>query len=267
MPIKSWEWSRRIIHGTGRLVSLDWGKELWKWDVALYESVDGIVASLNRTGRPFDEDSILFEATRSLLTDVVDAAGGLEASIARLHTALDRAQQQYREWSTTAGELPEGGAMMHPATEDAWYAFEESLIWGRTLDDRLRRDPLKRQYPPQGLIPALADGPRRNAVIAARSRLLNSGLQEARYLAGLNLHMQSVQAGTKAATIHAGRLLLPFPDRVDEPISHRWQLTFTTNRDAASFADHLMESVELFMDEMLGAFEQHVPDRFRARDH
>jgi hypothetical protein len=256
------------MHGPGRLISLDWGQELWKWDVALYESVDGITASLQRSGKPVDEGTILFHATHSLLADVVDAAGGLEGAVTRLHKALDRAQEQCIEWSTTTGELPEGGGITNEATENAWYALEEALIWARTLEDRLRREAAdKRRYPDQGLIPALADGPRRDAVIAARARLLNAGLEEARHLAGLNLHMQSVQAGSKGARVHAGRVLLPFPDRVNQRISHRWQLTFTTNRDARSFIDHLMESVELFMDEMLDAFEQHLPERFRPEDH
>jgi hypothetical protein len=255
------------MHGPGRLISLDWGQELWKWDVTLYESGDGIKASLNRSGRPLDEDSILFHATHSLLADVVDAAGGLEGSIMRLHTAMDRAQKQYIEWSATTGELPDGGGMMDSTTEDAWYALEESLVWARTLDDRLRRPPVdRRRYPDQGLIPALADGLRREAVIAARARLLTTGANEARYLSGLNLHMQSIQAGSKGGPVRSGRVLLPFPDKVDGSISHRWQLTFNDDRDALSFADHLMESVELFMDEMLEAFEQHVPERFRSAE-
>jgi hypothetical protein len=248
------------MHGPGRMVPLRWGKELWKWDVALYESADGIAASLNRSGRPFDEDSVLFQATFTLLDDVVDAAGGLEGSIMRLHTAMDRAQKQYIEWSTATGKPSEGDGMIDSTTEDAWYALEELLVWARTLDDRLRRS--SRHYPDQGLIPALADGPRRDAVIAARARLLAAGVKEARYLSGLNLHMQSTQAGSKGARIRSGRVLLPFPDKVDEPISHRSQLTFNDDRDALLFADHLMESVELFMDEMLEAFEKHVPERF-----
>ncbi len=155
--------------------------------------------------------------------------------------------------------------MMHPTTEDAWYALEELLVWARTLDDRLRRSPLDgRRYPDQGLIPALADGLRREAVIAARTRLLVAGVKEARYLSGLNLHMQSIQAGSKGGRVRSGRVLLPFPDRVDKPVRHRWELTFNDGRDALSFADGIMAAVELFMDEMLGAFEQHVPERFRS---
>ena len=101
------------------------------------------------------------------------------------------------QWSVAGGELQEGTGLGDPTIEVAWYTLEELLVWARILDDRLQRKPLDRRkrYPDQGLIPALADGPRRDAVMHARRRLLDEGVREARYLAGLNLHMQSTQAG------------------------------------------------------------------------
>jgi hypothetical protein len=110
----------------------------------------------------------------------------------------------------------------------------------------------------------LADGPRRDAVIRARTRLLSAGVEEAGRLFGLNLHMQSIQAGSKNGRIRSGRVVLPFPDRVTAPVTHRWQLTFNGNRDAVSFADGLMAGVERFMDDLLSAFEKHVPERFKT---
>jgi hypothetical protein len=238
--------------------------ELWKWDVSLYESRDGIVAALRRAGRPFDDDSILFEATRSLLRDVVDAAGGVERSHARLHQAMALAQEIWVRWCSEQGEMPDGTGMSDPSVEDAWYAVEELLVWARTLDDRLRRPAMAKRYPDQGLVLALAGGPRRNAVIRARARLRSAGVKEARYLSGLNLHMQSIRAGSKGGTLRLGRIVLPFPDRVSAPVGHRWELTYRDNRDAVSFADDLMAAVERFMDELISAFEQHLPDRFKS---
>src|SRR5215211_3304438 len=255
MPKQAWEWSRRIHFGADQRVSLDWGVELWKWDTSRYESTDGIVAALSRSGRPLDEDFILYNATASLLDDVVDAAGGVERSHARLHRELALVQETYVRWCSTLGELPEGGGMSDSSVEDAWYTVEELLVWARTLDDRLRRPAKNKPYPDQGLIPALADGPRRDAVIRARDRLLSTGVREARYLSGLNLHMQSIQAGSKAGKVRSGHIVLPFPDRVSAPVSHRWQLTYNDDRDAMSFADGLMAAVERFMDEMISAFE------------
>jgi hypothetical protein len=79
--------------------------------------------------------------------------------------------------------------------------------------------------------------------------------------------MQSIQAGSKGGQVRSGRVLLPFPDKFDGSISHRWQLTFNDDRDALSSADQLMKSVELFMNEMLKVFEQHVPERFRSTEN
>jgi hypothetical protein len=264
MPERAWEWTRRIHVGAGRTASLDWGVELWKWDLSRYESADGIAAALRRAGRPFDDDFILYNATATLLADVVDAAGGVEHSHTRLHQEMALVQETYVRWCSEAGEMPDGGGMSDSSVENAWYTVEELLVWARTLDDRLRRPAMDKRYPDQGLIPALADGPRRDQVIRARTRLLSAGVEEAGLLSGLNLHMQSIQAGSKHGRIRSGRVVLPFPDRVTAPVTHRWQLTFSGNRDAVSFADGLMAGVERFMDDLLSAFEKHVPERFKT---
>lgn len=264
MPERAWEWARRIHFGAGRTVPLDFGAELWKRDVSLYESTDGIVAALSRTEGPLDDGLILSHATGSLLDDVVDAAGGAELAYARLHQAMALVQETVMRWSSTLDEMSDGADLTDPSIDDAWYTVEELLVWARTLDERLqRRAKEPRRYPKQGLIPALADGPRRNAVIAARARLRFAGVNEARYLAGLNLHMQSTQAGSKLGRMRSGRIILPFPDQVTAPVSHRWQLTYDENRDVVSFADGLMAAVERFMDELVRAFEEHLPERFK----
>ena len=266
MPPRAWDWSKRIFHGSGRVVPLDFGTELWEWDASLYESADGIVASSARANRKLDSDEIAFEATRSLLPDVVDAAGGVESAFMRLQDAMDRAQAAYIRFSSqTGGPLPDGGGLVDPSVEDAWYSLEELLVWARTLDDRLRRPALdKRRYPDQGLIPALADGPRRDAAIRARARLLGAGVAEARFLTGLSLHMQSMHAGSKGGLVRSGEIVLRFPDRVKEAVGHRWQLPYDDDRDGVAFANALMVGVERFMDELIAAFENHVPDRFKV---
>jgi hypothetical protein len=264
MHERAWEWARRIHFGAGRTVPLDFGAELWKWDASLYESADGIRTALSRTEGPLDDGLILSHATGSLLDDVVDAAGGVELAHARLHQAMALVQETVMRWSSTLGEMSDGTGMTHASIDDAWYTVEELLVWARTLDERLRRRANDwRRYPDQGLIPALAEGPRRDAVIAARARLCSAGVNEARYLAGLNLHMQSTQAGSKLGRMRSGRIVLPFPDQVTAPVSHRHQLTYDENRDVVSFADGLMAAVERFMDELMRAFEEHLPERFK----
>jgi hypothetical protein len=266
MPERAWAWSKRIMWGNGRIVSLDFGAELWKWDVSLYESAEGIRAALTRAGRrPFDDDSILFDATYSLVLDVVDAAGGVEQAHQRFHAAVEAVREMHAQWLAASPTLgSEGAGMAGPPVEAAWYALEELLVWARVLNDRLERRPVDGKYfAKQGLIPAMADGPRRDAVINARDRLLHGGVGEARYLSNLSLHMQSSQAGSKRVRIRSGKVVLPFPDCVTRSVSHRWLLTYGDGRDAVSFVDTLMAAVERFMDETIGAFEAHLPERFR----
>lgn len=254
----------------GPIAPLDFGAELWKWDVKRYESAEAVRAARARvpgtSGSGLDDDNvILFEATWMLVRDVIDAAGGVEGAYVRLLAAMADAQASYDRF---ADANPPGEAEYHgfqgSAVEEAWYALEEVLVWARTMDERLKRQSWDRDMRhEQGLIPALADGPRREAVVAARSRLLNSGLGEARLLSGLNLHMQPMQAG-RSGRVDGGRVALPFPDRVSDRVEHRSALSFGQGRDGVAFADQLMSGVEQFMDEMIKAFEAHVPERLRS---
>ena len=134
MPPKAWAWSQRVLSGAGRAVRLDWGTELWNWETSRFESRDAIIQSLNRSERdPIDDDAICYEATRSLLPDVLDAAGGVEGANMRLHQAMERAATAYPNGQTTSGiALPEGSGVQDPATEDAWYRIEELMFWART---------------------------------------------------------------------------------------------------------------------------------------
>jgi hypothetical protein len=76
--------------------------------------------------------------------------------------------------------------------------------------------------------------------------------------------MQSSQAGSKHGRIRSGKIFLRFPDPVTCPIDHRWQLTYTQDRDLMAFADGLMTAVERFMDHLIVSFEANLPERFRA---
>ena len=246
------------MSGPGRSAAYG-GSQLWQWDASSFESRLAIISSLQRGGADVvDDDDICVEATRSLLMDVLDAAGGVEGANIRIHEAMARVEFEHRG-EIGSSTLTNLRGVQHPATEQAWYSVEELMFWSRTFDERLCRKAHTKGFPRQGLIPALADGPRRDAVQAARTRMLHSTFGETRFLANLNLHMQSTNAGSKGADVQDGRLLLAFPDRVTGQIGHRWQLTYDDRRDAVSFADSVLTDVERFVDSMLGAFESHVP--------
>jgi hypothetical protein len=266
MPKLAWEWARRIFFNPNSTAGLDWGTELWKWDVNRYESAPGIAAALQRAGRSSDDDDVLYYATRNLLVDVVDAAGGVEREHIRLHESMNLAQETYDGWQQqrSRGNRAIAGSesmgMSDPSIEDAWYSLEEMLIWTRVLDDRLkRRGPQGNSD--QGLIPALADGLRRDAIIQARSRLLTSTLNETQHFVNLNLHSQPIALGTKSARLRNGRVVLDFPDRVSSSIRHRVELTYNDGRDGVAFADATMSAIGSFMNEMFDAFEANIPPR------
>ena len=223
--------------------------------------------ALKRKGLDYGTDSVVTGATVNLLDDVVHATGGIELAWTRIHSAIERVQEAY---AGRIAEMAESGTPWHiadPAGEEGWYAVEELLAWARTMGDRLRRKAVATGYPDQGLIPAMADGPRRDAVIDAKARLLAGPVGEARYLANLNLHMQSIKRGTPLCTLRSGRIVLPFPDRVTKRVDHSVELTYADDRDAVLFSYELMGSVERFMDEMIGAFEKHRPERFKTMAH
>ena len=240
-------------------------QQLWKWDVTLYESVPAIRAARQRAGRPYEDGSVLSDVVQSIAPDVVDAAGGVEFEYERFRASLADAEAACAELITKSREgiTPET-LLSVPQLEDAAYILDDLFVWVRRLDDRLRRRP----QPgggcdiDQGLIPALTDGPRREAIIRAKSRLTAALLDEARHLVNLSLHMKSMEAGSKVGALVDSRLVIPFPDRVTNRINHRWELTYDHGCDAATVADQAMGSVERFMDEMIAALEHNIPARF-----
>jgi hypothetical protein len=263
MPPHQWAWQRRIHFPETSLAPLDFASELWQQDRAMFESAESLKHTYKRIGRDHDAFDICYQATRTLVGDVLDAVGGMEGALLRLDEAIVRARAFYKVGIETHGELMEGGGVSDVSTSDAWYALEEMLMWARALDERLQRDPKARGLPPQGLVPALAHGPRRSAIVTARSRLLAGPFAEARLLANLNLHVQSTQAGSKSALVRMGDLVLRFPDRIGRRIEHRWELTYNDDRDGVAFALDLWLAVKRFMDDMLRAFEAYVPERLQ----
>jgi hypothetical protein len=93
---------------------------------------------------PPNDEVVLYEATRSLLMDVVDAAGGVEQAHLRLHDPMGRVREVSIRFATRLEPAPDGMGLSDPAVEDAWYALDELIHWARTLGDRLRRDAVKK---------------------------------------------------------------------------------------------------------------------------
>jgi hypothetical protein len=232
--------------------------EFWNDDLTRYESAEAVRAAEARRGWPADDAIVLHDITSTLISDVINAAGGIEGAVIRIHEAVDRLSA-FAKPLMAAGQLSEGDTLVHPYAEEAWYALEEMTIWCRTLCERLKRE--RRGGPDQGLIPAMAEGPARNAVLAARDKHLRP-VMDLRHFANLNLHYQPTVEGSKRAKIVDGVVVVPFPDRVDDPIAHSWELSYSRYRDALTVADEVMTALDWFMDAMLDAFENNIPARF-----
>jgi hypothetical protein len=264
MPARTWDLYRRIIFSPESKVGLDFGQELWVWDRSRFESAEVIAQRLRDVGRPDDDAAVLFECTHSLIRDVGHAAGGVLVAIDRFREAVAECQRYIEEHDLAADEAKtEQLGLSHESLEMAMYAIEEALIWARTLDDRLKRSG-RRGFPDQGLIPALAPGSRRDAVVQARSRYLDDHGREARFLSGLNLHMQPSGDGYAQGLIRGGRLFLRFPDAVGGSIDHRSELTYDDHREAGKFLAELSGAVETLFDDLVTALETHLPERLRV---
>ena len=109
------------------------------------------------------------------------------------------------------------------------------------MRERLERDPMDRkQFGKQGLLPALAPGPLKTAVVAPRDNLDVGPVGQSRCLANFILHAALVRnAYSGAALMPGGRLKMPMPNLPSAPVFHWYTLEWPTNRandlDGAEF--------------------------------
>jgi hypothetical protein len=61
-----------------------------------------------------------------------------------------------------------------------------------------------------------------------------------------------------------GRISVQLPDPPTGQITTWEEFEFTQGRDIWTYAQEMMLAVEQFIDEVLSAFEDHIPERFRS---
>lgn len=98
MARKAWDWRRRVSFNPASVAGLDFGQELWRWDMNRYESAPGIESRLRTLGRSATTDDVMYYVTRTLVMDVIDAAAGVEQAHIKLGEALTEAQATYDQW-------------------------------------------------------------------------------------------------------------------------------------------------------------------------
>lgn len=209
-----------------------------------------------------------YHMTRSLLPEVLYAAGGVERELEHLRAALAEVQQFADEAAAlhphpSPAEWPAFGYHVStPAMRDVWYSFANLLSWARSVVERTSRPYKPRSTEQAGLLPALAPGQLRDQVQGALDEL-QVALDDSRRFANYALHAGVIPGGgtPRADILPDHRLLARLPDPVTRPILTWEEFTFSEDRDMLTYATEVMESIEIFVDEVLDAFAADRPER------
>ena len=84
-----------------------------------------------------------------------------------------------------------------------------------------------------------------------------------RWLAAYALHAGAVQGGGTLVgeILKDGRIIVPFPDRLQSPVATWEEFDFNEGRDMLTIARDIMAAIEAFIDAVLKAFEDARPPR------
>jgi hypothetical protein len=214
------------------------------------------------------DTNLQYRMTRSLLPEVIYAAGGVERELGQLCTAPADVQQFADESLAQHPRSPEewptsGLRIAAPLMREASYIFTNLLSWARsTLDRTERGDRHGDVREPAGLLPALAPGPLHDSVEVAL-RNLRASLPDYRLLVNYSLHPGAVTGGGSATAelLPAGRVVARVPDPLTVRILTWEVFEFTQDRDMLTYATEVMESIAIFVDKVIGAFEANRPAR------
>ena len=205
--------------------------------------------------------------TRSLLPEVLYAAGGVERELGQLRKALADVEQFAGEApgrpAPAAVEQPIVGSYgAAPPVRAASYSFIDLLSWARATVERTDRRYKAGSTERAGLLPALADGQLRDSVAAALRHLM-AALRDSRFLANYALHTGAVPGdGARAAEILPDEhKVARVPDPLGDPVLTWETLEFTQDRDMLTYATELMTAIETFVDSVLDAFAANRPAR------
>lgn len=205
--------------------------------------------------------------TRSLLSEVLYAAGGVERELGQLRKTLSDVEQFAGEATgrpapPTVEQPIVGSYGAAPPVRAASYCFIDLLSWARATVERTDRRYKSGSTERAGLLPALADGQLRDSVEAALRHLM-AALRDSRFLASYALHTGAVPAdGARTAEILPDEhVVARVPDPLGDPVLTWETLEFTQGRDMLTYATELMTAIEIFVDRVLDAFAANRPAR------
>lgn len=260
---KSDEWFRRATFPDTAKAALGWGVEYWISDPSVYEGHAELTQRGIELQRSWSVSDVTMELVDNLLSNVLIAAGGVEHAMIAFRACCEAAQlwgDQYR--TEPRSDVPLGVA--NENTIAAWYEFTNVLSWARSLEDRVDRKPYGPITTNQGLVNALRPGLFRTTVEGLLADLRAGPLGESRWLTNVSLHAALIRSPYSGAMLdNESKITLPIPNRISGRVMHPKLLRWSDQRDGRVFAEELWRSVEKFVDSLLEAFEQAVPDRLR----
>lgn len=202
--------------------------------------------------------TLAFYTSRTLLLDVLHAAGAIEYTVERINAASAAVQAYANKHGVRAESEDVPTGLRTPEVDVAYLEYANLLNWLRTLIDRMRsQDPYSKAK--LGLIPALSqEMPLRRAVETVFDRFVRDPVIAAEpVLTNFGLHLHALPGGgtPRATMTTGGRARLLIPDKPAEPIYLFDQFTYQEERELEQFAHAVFDRVEVFVNELLAAFE------------
>lgn len=202
-------------------------------------------------------------ATRSLLSEVIYAAGGVEREFLQLRRALADVQQLAGE--AAPAEPAPGRPVSRPyvaarPVREASYCFVNLLSWARATAERTDRPCKPGSSQRAGLLPALPPGQLHGSVAAAL-QYLRTALRDSRSLASYVFHTGAVsaQGAPGIEILPDGRNLARLADPLADPAQSGDAFEFTEDRAMLAYATELMAAIEVFVNRVLDAFAASRP--------
>ena len=262
---RSIEWQRRIL-----IECLGVGYELWDLSRSKPPVHDHLVDRLEKLGRNYPDNDLAYMLVEHSLLEVVNTAEGAERSLTAMRhhaRAAQSSSDRFRSSKDTGVPRADRENWTDPDVVDAWYEFLNLLIRVRSIQDRVdRKDHTGKQK--VGLLPSLAAGQLKHQVKDAYRCFAKGRAAEARRFTNYGLHAGLFpNPGTPSARVNAdGMLTFVMPDPVHDAIDNWQEFTFRDERDALTFAEGLFDEVAAFIEFVLDAFRDAVPERFRIDD-
>jgi hypothetical protein len=203
--------------------------------------------------------------TRSLLSEVVYAAGGVERELLQLRKTLANVRQLADEAAPPHPQPAQGQPVSRPyvaarPVREASYCFVNLLSWARSTVERTDRPYKPGSSQRTGLLPALPPGQLHDSVAAALQHL-RTALRDSRDLASYAFHIGAVPAegAPRTEILPDGRNLARLADPLADPALAGEAFEFTEDRDMLAYATELMAAIEVFVNRVLDAFAASRP--------